>query len=318
MSNSDALWIAVTADGFLRARIVFLENVVAEAWQRHKPSALSAVAVGRALVGSALFPVSWKHHDRLALQWSGSGPLGSILTEVRAPGTLRGFVRNSQAHVDGYTGVRGVGRGLLPGGYLSMVRQSPDGKFAQSQTSLRNGEIDEDLEYFLLNSDQVPTWMRASVVAPDVMDESAKPVRAWGVMIQTLPGGDPQKLPQLLDVEHLDPNVSAEQILKTILPDEEWQILEMNALHWHCPCSRERAYHGIRLLGAAGVEELLVQDGKAEVKCEFCSTTYAFGAQDLVVILQGLEEEAEQAALAKEAQATAEEDAKKNAKKNEQ
>jgi redox-regulated HSP33 family molecular chaperone len=62
------------------------------------------------------------------------------------------------------------------------------------------------------------------------------------------------------------------------------QMLDVRPVRFECPCSRERAQGSLALLGGAELASMIVEDGKAEVVCEFCRERYEFSEGELEVI----------------------------------
>ena len=48
-----------------------------------------------------------------------------------------------------------------------------------------------------------------------------------------------------------------------------------------CPCTRERVLAMIRSLGPEEIEEMIRDQGGAEVTCEFCGAVYSVSADEL-------------------------------------
>jgi molecular chaperone Hsp33 len=52
-------------------------------------------------------------------------------------------------------------------------------------------------------------------------------------------------------------------------------------VRFFCPCSRERAEASLAMLGATDISAMILDDGKAEVTCNFCRARYEFDDGDL-------------------------------------
>lgn len=279
---NDALFLALSEDGLLRARAARTTALVDEALRRHRPGPLGALALARALSVAAVFPVEWDKNDRVSLQWSGGGPLGTVLAELRSPGDLRAYLTRPEAEPRGTkTGkARGYGLGLLPGGFLSVLRQAPRGGHVQGQVPLLNGEVDEDLEVYFEASEQVPTRVRALI---DLDDDGA--VRAAGaVLVQRMPEAEASDLVPGRLLEGLSPHDAPSAWLEAAF-GRPFRVLEERPLVHRCPCSRERVEAGLALLGEDELIDMMVKDQGAQVTCQFCAEEYRFSATDLAAIL---------------------------------
>ncbi len=277
----DALWVAISADGLVRARAVIADHTCADAASRHQLSPLATRALARAAVCTALVPASWKDVTRVSVQWAGAGVLKSVFAEVRpSPDgiTLRGYVRAPTAALwaaDPHAPL--VGRAIAPG-VVRLLRQTVAGAVSHGEVELVTGEFDDDLEALFAASEQVLTRLRAHVtLTPD-----GHVLRARGVLVQLLPGADPDQLPPLL----IDDTSEPAQVLTRVL-GADCQILEQTALRFGCPCTRERALAGLSLLTQDDIIDMIAKEGGSDVTCEMCAQVYRFSPEDLLVLVEG-------------------------------
>jgi molecular chaperone Hsp33 len=61
-------------------------------------------------------------------------------------------------------------------------------------------------------------------------------------------------------------------------------VLDVRPVRFHCPCSRERAGASLAMLGPAEIGAMVIEDGKAEVICNFCRARYDFSDAELELI----------------------------------
>lgn len=278
---SDRLLIAVTEDGLLRGRAIAGTELVRNAVRPHDPTPLATRAIGRAALAAALFPVSWKDIDRISIQWSGSGPLGSVMADVREGDLVRAKVSDPSAVLDArmtFSGRRGIGYGLLPHGFVSVIRQRRNGSFDRGQIDLKNGEIDEDLEAFFHKSDQTRTRLRGHV---DVDDAGGGVRLATGLLVQALPGDDDQALPEFDLSEEEAANASPEKLLEHGFGGRPFRVLETRAPSYQCTCDAERFASGLMLLESSELLEMINEDQGARLSCDFCRTVYTFNREQL-------------------------------------
>jgi molecular chaperone Hsp33 len=270
-------------DGRLRVRVASTTELVAEAVRRHAPSEPASCALARALTSVALIPMSWKDADRVAVQWSGRGPLGSVVAEAREDGTIRGYVSRPAATLPVWSREpRPFAVGIGPRGYVSVVQQARGGTFTQGQSELAAGGVDDDLARWFADSAQVPTCLR-------VDEGSGEPREVIGVLAQALPGdgetrADPSVLPNLDVIEDLT-RLSDDELVQAVFRSGDARVIEEKAVSFGCPCSRERAAMGVAMLEEDELLGMVAEDHGAEIKCEFCTENYAFSAEDLCSII---------------------------------
>lgn len=279
----DRVLVAVTEDGLLRARAAATSGLVGEALASRSLSRLASLALARALTTAAVYPITEKDAERVSFQWSGSGVLGTLVAEIRPPGLLRGLatVPDARQPDERYRGRRGVGFGLLPGGFLSILKQERGGAWTQGQVELATGEIDEDLEHFFRTSEQTPTRVRVLTN----LNAGDRPVDAGGVLVQCLGGAPDELLPDMRLHERLGAQDTPERMLDEAFGGRPYRVLEEHPLSYSCPCSRERIERGIMLLEAEELLDMINEDRGARVHCDFCGTLYAFDRLQLEDLL---------------------------------
>lgn len=276
MSETDHALILIDDDHGLRVRVVVADTLVAEAIRRHAPTPIVAHGLARALVTAALYPTSFKELERVSFQLSGTGPVGSIYGEIRAPGVLRAMARDPYAVVPDFEeNVRRGGLGLGRAGMLSVLRQDHDGRLSTGQVLLTSGEFDEDAEAYFVESEQVPTRLRARL-------DREPTLRARGVLVQRLPEGDASKLPShgALDAA-LSQDLEAEACARAVLPGHTLRVLERVPLIFRCTCSRDRVRASFQLLDDELLRASIEEDNGAHVRCDFCATDYTFSRAEL-------------------------------------
>jgi molecular chaperone Hsp33 len=278
----DQLKLALSEDGFVRARAALTTELVREGVRRHGPGRLGAMALGRALTVAALFPLEEGKTESVSLQFSGGGPLGTVYSELRVPGQVRGYLTHPDVPAPGTLSLehKGAGLGLMPGGALHVVKQQPSGGYTVGQVALHNGEVDEDVEVFFAQSEQVPTRVRAEVI----FDDEGRVERAWGVLAQRMPDSPPEALERFTFPE-ASAEVGLEDLLSGAFGGDAYRDLEDVVLRFECSCSAERVRGGLKLLDPIELREMLDQDKGAHVTCRFCNDEYNVSEDELRTLL---------------------------------
>ncbi len=282
----------------VRVVAVTTTGVTQEAARRHDAGRAGALALGRGLTAGLLLATLTKDEERLSLQVLGDGPLGALTVDADAAGTARAYVKNPRVALP--PGAEAGGRVRLAEvvgrtGMVSAIRDLGLRENFRGQTALASGEIDEDVERYLLESEQI-----ASALACDARVDAGGVVEtAGGILLQALPGSDGAatvavlrqalRAGALTDVLGAGP-ASAEAIVAGVLGERfgEVQLLDRRPVRFHCPCSRSRAATSLALLGDAELSAMILQDGKAEVTCNFCRARYQFDDAELETIRREL------------------------------
>src|SRR5262249_42491506 len=83
------------------------------------------------------------------------------------------------------------------------------------------------------------------------------------------------------EAEMLDPALPGTALLHRLFHAEEPRVFARRPLAARCRCSRERIDRVLRSIGREELDDLRDQNGRVVVKCEFCSTEYAYDDRDL-------------------------------------
>ncbi|WP_457637081.1 Hsp33 family molecular chaperone HslO [Oceanithermus sp.] len=285
----------LAADGQLRVLAAETTDVVEEARRRHRLSATATAALGRGLTAAALlaFLLVKNPRERITLIVDGDGPLGGIVAEAGVDGKLRGYVRNPAAEAE----LRDDGKlnvaALIGKGELRVLRVLADGEQFDSSVPLVSGEIAEDVAYYLWQSEQIP-----SAVMLGVLVEPGGEVRAaGGVVVQVMPGAAEDVLKRLEEniarasgITGLLAEKGLRGAVEELMEGLDLQWTDLKALGYEdsaiplsfeCRCSREKALDTLSFFTPEEREEMIRQNGGAEVVCHWCGEVYRFSPDEL-------------------------------------
>ena len=270
-------------------------GLVEAARLRHNTSPTATVALGRALTAAVLMSGLLKVGQRVALKWEGNGPLRRVVAEADAKGRVRGYVAEPQIYLPLAQGEYDVASAIGAAGLLTVVRDLRLPELATGVVHLVGSNIDDDLMYFLEQSDQVPSALEIGVT----LNEDGSVAEAGGILIQPLPPYDPTIIEQLKERLQELPPIEAmlaegkkpEQLLDEVFVGITHTLLSKYPVRFECNCSREQTMGLLVSLGREELEEILEHEGQAVVNCQFCHEEYVFDREDLLSILQSMEEE---------------------------
>ena len=275
----------MTRDGSIRGLAVVTTGLVEEARRRQDVWPTAAAALGRALTGGILLGALLKTGQRVAIKIEGEGPLGKILVEADSNGAVRGYVSHPHVHLPPRNGKLDVAGAVGRQGVLTV---SKDLRLKEPYTGivqLVSGEIAEDLAFYLVESEQVPSAVALGVY----VEADGRVSAAGGFLVQTLPPVHEEVLDRLIDHIQAMPPVTEllrqgrlpEDILAAIYGDYPYRILEKYAVAWQCSCSRERVERALLTLGPEELKKMADQEEVTSVTCEFCGQDYLFTSADL-------------------------------------
>ena len=113
------------------------------------------------------------------------------------------------------------------------------------------------------------------------IDIEAKTARA--VFAQFLPGAS---MDNMLECDKIFIENGNEKIAEFYL--DNFQKLSETDFDFECDCSTDRIDRAILALGKQEAEAIISEQGKIEIKCEFCQTTYTYYSGDIKRLFEEL------------------------------
>lgn len=280
---------AITTDGCARAYAISGTDIAERARHIHDLYPVPAAALGRALLGAAMMGATLKDDSSLTLTFRGDGPIGTICVVTDRTGNVKGYVGNP--HVD--TGLNANGKlnvsAAVGRGVFTVIKDMGLKEPYVGQVPIVSGEIAEDIASYYAESEQIPTACALGVLV------DAHGVRAaGGYLVQLLPcaGADAadaieraiNSMPPVSSL--IDSGASPKQILESVLPGFELDILEEREVVYRCDCSRERTLRAIVSLGREELAALAEKGESTEVYCHFCGSRHLFSPEELKGLLK--------------------------------
>lgn len=264
-------------------------SLVSEACQRHDVGPLAAAALGRALTGNALLAALLKDDQSVLLKFEGNGPLKKIITEAGYNGWTRGYVKEPHADLPLKDGQIDVAGGVGHAGLLTVTKQISANQKYPGTIPLYTSEIGEDIAYYLAQSEQTPSTIGLTVH----LKADGTVATAGGFLIQSLPPADETALTQIEEeIRNLPPlselfgsGKSPGDILSMLFKNVPHKKIHSKPLSYSCSCSHEKMEGALISLGRSDLQQLMEDEGRAEVRCEFCRHTYEFTKDDLIALI---------------------------------
>ena len=278
-------------------------ELVREAAGRHGAAPTAAAALGRALVGGVLLTAFKGEGEGVSLRFRGTGPLGGVTVVADSRGYTKGMCGDPSAdpplRPDGKLDVGGA----LGAGVLSVVRSNNSLNDTsapyEGQVALVSGEIAEDLAHYLAESEQVNSAMGLGVL----LGREGEVREAGGFLLEILPHCSDatltrleESLSQLPSISSmLDEGLGAEGLADRIMAGFPFSTIgEMEPQYGPCTVEgpdglRERMLRAVTLLGKEDAYQVIKEQGRLEVRCDFCAEALHFGREDVSAALDSFE-----------------------------
>lgn len=283
---SDVLVRGIAADGAVLACAAIATGTTEEARVRHGTSPTATAALGRTLVAAAMLGSGLKGRQTVMIRVLGDGPLGPMIAESTADGSLRGYVTNPQTDLPPTPSRKlNVGEAVGRRGTFYVTRDIGLREPYHSSVPLVTGEIGDDLAEYLKSSEQVP-----SVVAVGVLVGPRDGVLAsGGLLLQVMPGA-PATIPAYLEerakvlpavTQMVSSGASPDEMLREALGDLPLAVRERRPVRFACRCSPQKVANVIVALGRDEADRILRDEGRVEVQCRFCGEQYVLSRDNV-------------------------------------
>lgn len=280
----------VAADSQIRVFAACTTAVAEEARRRHNTSPTATVALGQLMTAGTMMGAMMKNDtDILTLQIRGDGPIGGITVTADNQGNVKGYVLNPEVSVPAKNGKINVADALGIG-LLNVIKDMGLKEPYVGQTILETSEIAQDLTYYYMNSEQIP-----SSVGLGVLMEKDNTVKcAGGFILQLMPYAEDAVIDKLEEnlkgitsvTELLEQGYTPEMMLEALLEGMDLEITDTLPARFYCNCSKERVEKAVVSIGREEIQNMIDDGEDIEVKCHFCNTAYQYTIEELQDILE--------------------------------
>ena len=290
----DEIIRAITADGYVKASVITGRALVERARNIHTLLPVATAALGRTLMAASMMGDALKiDGSSVTLQIKGGGPLGTVLAVSDDSGNVRGYVQNPHVELmEKAPGKLDVGRAVGEAGSLTVIKDLGMKEPYVGTIGLLSGEIADDVAAYFVESEQIPTACALGVLVGTDQSVTA----AGGYLIQLLPGAGEDVISKIEagvarvgSVSHaLEGGLDGEGLLRAVLSDFELEILETHPVEYRCYCSRERVSRALVSMGRQELSDLIQEQGRAELTCQFCDQVYRYTREELEELLTNM------------------------------
>ncbi|BAF90024.1 heat shock protein 33 [Azorhizobium caulinodans ORS 571] len=297
----------------VRGRVVRLGSVLDGVLAHHTYPAAVKRLIGEAVVLATLLGSSLKFEGRFILQTHTDGPVDMLVVDFVTPDKIRAYARFDREAVEAAVLANAASPAALLGkGHLAMtIDQGLSVNRYQGVVALTGEGLEEAAHEYFRQSEQIPTRVRLAV-GEELQAGGGSSWRAGGLLAQFLPAeagraaqadfhpGDAPEGTELHqvdddeawaeaqalagtieDVELVDKTLTSDRLLFRLFHERGVRVFEPQLLKAQCSCSRERVAGVLKSFTREEQKEMVQDDGRITVTCEFCGRTYGFAAEEV-------------------------------------
>ena len=275
----------------LRGRLVRVGPMLDEILSKHAYPEPVAHLLGETITLAITLAGALKYEGIFTLQTKGDGPISLMVADVTSTGDVRGYAQFDAERLAGAdAGAEAPVPALLGTGYLAFtVDQGEHTERYQGIVELNGDTLSDCVQHYFRQSEQLDTGIKVAVGRAGTGSDGLR--RGGALMLQRLPEDQIQQvlgsdvaddwrramvlIGTCTDAELLDPGLPPNDLLFRLFHEDGVRVYTPTELRATCRCSRDRVATVLRSLPREEISELKV-NGRVEVTCEFCNSTYTF------------------------------------------
>lgn len=298
----------------LRGRLARLGPAIDGILSRHRYPEPVARLLAEAATLTVLLGSTLNGEGRFQLQTRSSGLVDMLVVDFDGPDRLRAFARYDASKIPVSGGLDE--KTLLGDGHLAFtIEQGGEATRYQGVAPLEGGSLQQAALAYFRQSEQIPTFIR--LAAGQVVTPAGACWRAGGFLAQFLPHSEerrrqadfsPGDAPEgferhavdeddafveddawteaqalaatIEDHELLDPELTSEALAYRLFHERGVKVFAPIALRDSCRCSSEKIESMLKSFSQQERDDMVGDDGKITVTCEFCSTVRVYDPKD--------------------------------------
>lgn len=276
----------------VRGRLVRLSATLDRVLSHRNYPVPVADLLAEAMVVAAMLADAIKFDGVFILEARGDGPVHLIVVDVTSEGTLRATAQFDSERLNAVLGDRGLAQAPVPrligaGQFLFTIDQGPETERYQGIVELDGATLTDCARNYFRRSEQIETGI---VVVVDAAGSERR--HAGGLMVQRMPADNDASgnnfdddawrhsfvlMSSVTRDELLNSSLAPRDLVYRLFHELGVWVYDSLALGFSCRCSRDRIEAMLQALPRDEVE-MMKQDGRVEVTCEFCDHTEIFNA----------------------------------------
>lgn len=282
MVDNDRLFRFIIENTHVRGEMVHLDASWQAVLQRANYPEVIRTQLGEALAACVLLTATIKFEGVLILQIRGDGPLHLLVAQATSEGAIRGIARWHDEVPAGNL------HAIFGNAQMVITIEPPKHKTGvapyQGIVTLEGEKLGHAIENYFRQSEQLSTrlWLAADAQT------------CGGFLLQELPGATPDtdawpRTTQLADTLTSDEilHLPATAVLHRLFHEENVRLFDAEPVCFRCSCSRQRIDAILLSMGADDSRQILQEQGKVSIDCEFCNAHYDYDAVDIDALFAG-------------------------------
>ena len=278
MSVQDQLHRYLFENVAVRGELVNVSHTWHEIVRNHDYAEPVKTLLGELLVATSLLTATLKFDGDITVQLQGDGPLTLAVINGNNRQELRGVARVKE---DAKIASGSTLKEMVGNGYLVITITPEKGERYQGVVGLEADTLAGCLEDYFMRSEQLPTRLFIRTTEQG----------AAGILLQVLPAQETSQddfnhlamLTETVKAEELI-TLPANDVLWRLYHQEEATVYDPLPVMFKCTCSRQRCGEVLKTLPESEVDEILEEDGKIDMHCDYCGTHYVYDAVDIAAI----------------------------------
>lgn len=231
--------------------------------------------LGELVATAALLSATIKIEGKMTLQIEATGALNMLVVQITHDGGFRATATYSDDLPAGATF-----KELTEGGRVVITIENSHSSESSYQgvIPLIDDSISAAIERYFETSEQ----LRTSLFLRNTKDVLG------GLLLQRIPG-EMEDEDAYNRVCHLADTVTSEELseldtqtlLYRLYSEDDIRLFDEEPLRFRCQCSRERSINMLKQLSITELNEIVAEEGKVSVACEFCGKSYDFAQNEL-------------------------------------
>ena len=280
MSDNDRLHRFIIENTHVRGEIVHLDATWQAVLERADYPVNVRSILGEALAACALLAATIKFKGSLILQIRGDGPLHLLVVQTSSEGAMRAIARwNGDVPEHNLKNIFGEGQ-------MVITIEPDEGEPYQGIIALQGEHLKHAIEAYFSQSEQLNTqlWLAANEhtssgmllqeMPRSITDETEDDEDAWqraNHLATTITNNELLNLP-------------VTEVLHRLFHEDDIRLFDGDPLFFRCSCSRERITGMLQSLGKQEADDIIKEQEKISIDCEFCNAHYDFDQVDVETI----------------------------------